>query len=89
LSGQAIGSLTGISAASHIRSGRLVPVLTEHVADNMSIFVYYGSRTAQPSRVRAFIDLAIERLANSSDYVLSEKELAVAEANGRKAVRQR
>jgi len=64
-------------------------VLTEHVADNMSIFVYYGSRTAQPSRVRAFIDLAIERLANSSDYVLSEKELAVAEANGRKAVRQR
>jgi hypothetical protein len=55
----------------------------------VSVFVYYGSRTAQPSRVRAFIDLAIERLADSSDYVVSDTELETAEANGRKAVRQR
>ncbi len=89
LSGQAIGSLANISAASHIRSGRLVPLLTGHVADNISVFVYYGSRTDQPSRVRAFIDLAIGRLENSTDYVLSEKELGTAEANGRKAIRQR
>lgn len=89
LSGQVIGSLANISAATHLRSGRLVPLLTAHATDNVSVFVYYGSRTAQPSRVRAFIDLAIARLTNSPDYVLSVKELAAAEAQGRKTVRQR
>ena len=89
LSGQVIGSLTNISAASHFRSARLVPLLTGHVADNLSVFVYYGSRKAQPSRVRAFIDLAIDRLTHNADYVLSEEELSTAEANGRKAVGQR
>ena len=83
LSGQVIGSLTNISAAAHIRSGRLVPLLSEHVADNLSVFVYYGSRTAQPSRVRAFIDLAVERLTDSADYVLSEKELAAIDSRRR------
>ena len=85
LSGQVIGLLTGVSAAAHIRSGRLVPLLTSHVTDDLSIYMYYGSRNAQPRRVRAFIDLAIERLADSSAYVLSAKELALAEARGLKA----
>jgi DNA-binding transcriptional LysR family regulator len=89
LSGQVIGLLAGISAASHIRSGRLIPLLTEHVSDNLSVFVYYGSRTAQPSRVRAFIDLAVERLANSADFVLSATELEIAEAQGRQALGRR
>ena len=88
LSGQAIGSLAGISAAAHIRSGRLVPLLTEHVTDNIGVFIYYGSRTAQPSRVRAFIDLAIERLGNGTEYVLSDAELKTAEANGRRSLPQ-
>ncbi|EJL89474.1 transcriptional regulator, partial [Polaromonas sp. CF318] len=48
LSGHVLGSLTGIAAAAHIRAGRLVPLLTRHVADSSSVFVYYGSRTAQP-----------------------------------------
>lgn len=82
LSGQVIGLLTGVSAAAHIRSGRLVPLLTSHVTDDLSIYMYYGSRNAQPRRVRAFIDLAIERLADSPAYVLSAKELALAEARG-------
>lgn len=83
LSGQVIGQLAGISAAAHIRSGRLVPLLTEHVSDLSSVFLYYGSRTAVPARVRAFIDMALERLANSTDYVLEEKELQEAEKRGR------
>jgi hypothetical protein len=34
--------------------------------------------------VRAFIDLAIERLAGNTDYVLSAKELTRLEAAGRR-----
>ncbi len=89
LAGQALSQLTGISAAAHIRAGRLVPLLTAHVADDIGVYIYYGSRDAQPKRVRAFIDLAIERLAGSSDYVLESKELIAAEAKGLTAIGHR
>lgn len=84
LAGQLIGQLTGVTAAAHIRSGRLVPLLTQHVADHLGLFIYYGSRTAQPARARAFIALVLERLADSPEFVLTSKELASAEARGRK-----
>ncbi|MDR3409431.1 MAG: LysR family transcriptional regulator [Formivibrio sp.] len=83
LSGRVMGLLAGVSAARHIRAGTLVPLLTTHMSDNKSIFVYYGSRPAQPARVRAFIDLTVQRLTNSAEYVLSSAELETAEANGR------
>lgn len=76
LAGEVIGQLAVPTAASLIRSGRLVPLLLDHMCDHYSLFLYYGSRKAQPDRVRRFIDLAVERLAGSSDYVLSKDELA-------------
>ncbi|MDM0019156.1 LysR family transcriptional regulator [Variovorax saccharolyticus] len=87
LAGHAIGLLTGVAAAPHIRSGRLVPLLVEHVADKSGVFVYYGSRAAQPARVRAFIDVAIELLADNPAFVLTAEELRSAEAQGREAAR--
>ena len=84
LSGEFIGQLTNISAAEHIRSGRLVPLLVQHVADHLGFFIYYGTRNEQSARARAFIDFVIERLVNSATYMLSSKELAAAEAKGRK-----
>ena len=89
LAGEVIGQLTGVTAAAYIRSGRLVPLLTLHVADHVAMHVYYGSRSAQPARVRAFLDLAIERLSDSREFVLPLKELAAAEARGRKAYGRR
>lgn len=86
LAGVAIGQLASVIAAPHIRSGRLVPLLTRHVTDHAGFFLYYGSRADQPVRARAFIDLALERLTDSSDFVLSEKELATAERQGKKVV---
>ncbi|WP_028603847.1 LysR family transcriptional regulator [Ottowia thiooxydans] len=83
LGGRVLGHLTAVTAAAHIRAGRLVPLLTQHVADYANVFVYYGSRISQPTRVRAFIDLAIERLANNHTYVLSQQELTTAEERGR------
>jgi DNA-binding transcriptional LysR family regulator len=80
LAGHVIGQLTAIAAAAHIRAGRLVPLLTEHVVESASAFLYYGSRAAQPVRVRAFIDLAVKRLADNPKYMLSDQELAATSA---------
>ena len=78
LAGQVIGQLANFSAASHIRAGRLEPVLLPHVSDHIGLHIYYGNRTSQPKRVRAFLDLAVARLFESPDYVLTDKELMVA-----------
>jgi len=88
LAGEVIGQLAVPTAASLIRSGRLVPLLLEHMADNYSLFVYYGSRAAQPARVRRFIDLVTERLTDSADFVLGNEELVSAKAKGMEAVNQ-
>jgi len=87
LAGEVIGQLAGPTAAPYIRAGRLVPLLVEHVADAYSLFLYYGSRAAQPARVRRFIELAIERLVDSKTFVLSDEELALAHAKGMAALR--
>lgn len=75
LAGEVIGQLAVPTVAPLIRSGRLVPILLAHMADHYSLFAYYGSRAAQPARVRRFIDLAVERLTDSADFVLSHAEL--------------
>jgi len=84
LSGKVLGQLAGPTAAPYIRSGQLVPVLLEHMPDIASYFVYFGSRTSQLARVRAFVDLAIERLSNSSHYTLTDDELARAHSVSQK-----
>lgn len=84
LAGKVIGQLSSVTAAPFVRAGRLVPILIGHAADYASFFIYYGSRTAQPARVRAFIDLVVERLVDNTDYVLSAKELAAAERSWNK-----
>ena len=89
LSGEVVGQLIGLTAAPLVRAGKLVPLLTEHVADHLALYVYYGSRVAQPARVRAFIDLAIERLADNAALVLQPHELASAPARGRARRRAR
>lgn len=76
LGGHAVGQLVGPTAAPLVRSGQLVPLLPQHVAQHLALYVYYGSRTALPARARAFIDLAVEMVANNPAYLLTPKELA-------------
>jgi DNA-binding transcriptional LysR family regulator len=78
LAGQVVGQVANFSAASHIRSGRLVPLLQDHVSDHIALHVYYGSRASQPKRVRAFVDLALARLLDNPSYVITAKELQAA-----------
>lgn len=76
LGGFVIGQVSSMYAAPLVRAGKLVPVLAEHATDHLSLYLYYGSRAAQPRRVRAFIDLAVERLADNPLFVLNARELA-------------
>lgn len=75
LAGAVIGQLAGVTAAPYIRSGQLVPLLVDHMPDHASYFVYFGSRSSQPARARAFIDLAVKRLVGNREYVLTGDEL--------------
>ncbi|WP_341678237.1 LysR family transcriptional regulator [Niveibacterium sp. SC-1] len=79
LAGEVIAQLAAPTAASLIRAGRLVPLLLDHMSEMYSLFVYYGSRAAQPARVRRFIDLAVERLGDSPEFVLGREELLQAQ----------
>ena len=87
LAGEVIGQLAAPTAASLIRAGRLVPLLLEHMTDVHNLYIYYGSRTAQPARVRAFIDLAVDRLTDNAEFVLAKEELATSHARGIEALR--
>lgn len=86
LAGEVIGQIAGPTAAAHIRAGRLVPLLLDHMTDMYSLFLYYGSRAAQPARVRRFIDLAVERLTDSPEFVLGAEELRLAHINGKSSL---
>ncbi len=88
VAGQAIGQLIGVTAAPLVRAGVLVPLLTQHVTDHLGLHVYYGSRSAQPARARAFIDLAVERLVGNTQFFLEPHELAPAKT-GRRRKRSR
>jgi len=85
LSGLGIGQLATFNATAHIRSGRLVPLLTQHIADYGMIHIYYGHRTEQPLRVKTFIDFMIERVADNRDFFLDPSELRVARTFQRRA----
>jgi len=86
LAGEVIAQLAVPTAAAHIRAGRLVPLLPDHLSQAYHLYVYYGSRVAQPARVRRFIDLAAERLTDSQAFVLGHDELMAAHAQGLEAL---
>ncbi|WP_116136157.1 LysR family transcriptional regulator [Trinickia diaoshuihuensis] len=78
LSGLGIGQLGSFNATTYIRNGRLVPLLTEHVAEHGMIYIYYGHRTEQSRRVKTFIDFMIERMAGNRAFFLDPSELRAA-----------
>lgn len=79
LAGKVLGQLAGATAAPYIRSGQLVPILLNRMTDIASYFVYFGSRTSQPARARAFVELAVKRLTDRSKYVLTNQEMVRAQ----------
>ena len=47
LAGGVIGQVTNLTAAPHIREGRLVPLLLQHVTEHIGVHLYDGSRAAR------------------------------------------
>ena len=58
-------------------NGRWLPalLLLPQLVDQHSLYLYWGSRSAQPARVRAFIDMALEMLTDNPAFVLGRAEL--------------
>ncbi|MGT2477480.1 LysR family transcriptional regulator [Paraburkholderia terrae] len=75
LSSLGIGQLGSFNATTHIRSGRLIPLLTQHATEYGMIYIYYGHRTEQSLRVKTFIDFMIERMAGNRNFFLDPSEL--------------
>lgn len=83
LSGLGIGQLGSFNATRHIRSGRLVALLTQHITEYGRLYIYYGNRTEQPLRVKTFIDFMIERVADNRAFFLDAVELREARVTRR------
>jgi DNA-binding transcriptional LysR family regulator len=77
--GMGIGQIDSINAAAAIRSGALVPLMTDSLSERMGLYLYYAHRSDMPGRVRHFIDFTLERLRDSTDFYLSRAELAAAQ----------
>ena len=75
LSGVGIGQIDSINATQPIRSGQLVPLLVRHTSDRMGLHLFYAQRTDMPSRVRRFIDFAVERLRGGKAFHVPATEL--------------
>lgn len=60
--GFGITRLLSYQVAEHLRAGRLKAVLTEYEAPPLPVHVVHREGRQAPQRVRAFIDLAVERL---------------------------
>jgi DNA-binding transcriptional LysR family regulator len=87
LAGQVIGQLTNLSAAPYIRTGRLVPLLLPNVSAHYGVYLYYGSRTAQPSGY-APSSTWPWRLHEAPAFVLGRNELETATQSWRRARRR-
>lgn len=62
VSGFGITRLLSYQVAEHLRTGRLKTVLTDYEAPPLPVHVVHREGRQAPQRVRAFIDLAVERL---------------------------
>jgi hypothetical protein len=58
------------------------------MGDHIGVHIFHGRRTAQPRRVRAFIELAVARLLDCPQYVLKPGELREARSGSKRTQRR-
>ena len=75
LAGIGIGQVDSVSAATHLRAGRLVPLFGNLVSQRHAAYLYYPQRNDMPRRVRRFIDFMVERLRGTHGYQFEKSEL--------------
>ncbi len=79
LAGLGIGQLGSFTAVPLIRSGHLVPLLTEHITERMSLHVYYSNRANMTLKVRTFIDFVAARLIGNKEFYFSLEEATLSD----------
>ncbi len=62
LDGQGIAQMSGYLICEALRSGALVPCLTQHAPDDRGHYICYLSRQHLPTRMRVFIDFMTARI---------------------------
>lgn len=67
LGGMGIGMIDSIIGASHIRAGRLIPLLCEHVSERLGVYLYHAHQLDMPRRVQSFINHAVEHFREHSE----------------------
>lgn len=67
--GLGIALMPEFVCAEDVRRGRLVPVLDDHVIDVGAVWLVHPTDRYLSARVRAFLDLAVERLGTSPPWV--------------------
>lgn len=65
-SGFGITCLLSYQVAEHVRAGRLKAVLSDYAPPALPVYVVHREGRQAPQRVRAFLDLAIERMRKNS-----------------------
>ena len=66
LLGQGLTLVPSLVVADELKSGTLVPVLSEFLSEEFTMDALYPSREHLPAKVRSFIDLAAKNLHHSS-----------------------
>jgi len=67
--GMGLAQIGSYQAVPHIIAGRLVPVLTEYIAQQRGHYICYLDRRYLPSRVRVFVDFACSKV-RTKDFLL-------------------
>ena len=62
VAGLGLMQLDGYYAGDYVRSGALVPIMSDFAADLFSLYLCYPGRKNLPLRVRAFVDFIMERI---------------------------
>lgn len=67
-SGLGFGQTGGPMVRAHLKSGKLVEVLSDHTTDTWTLYVYRPQRSAVPKRVRLVFDHLVKSLSDPNIY---------------------
>jgi DNA-binding transcriptional LysR family regulator len=89
LNGLGIAIFPEFACAADIQQGRLVPVLEEQAVEVGSVCLVHPTQRYLTARVRTFIELALEQLAQEPPWLVSEPTRAASSHAGKRRPRRR
>jgi DNA-binding transcriptional LysR family regulator len=68
IDGLGVGRLPTFVASSHIRAGRLIRVIPQHILPEQALYAVFPERRHIPAKVRAFTDFLVHRIGGDIAY---------------------